>query len=44
MRSIDNVLEKGTSGDRLQHLRQLGLHPLSLARRQNDDGQGHGTR
>jgi len=43
MRSVNNVLQKRTSGDRLQHLRQVGFHPLSLARGQNHDGERHGT-
>jgi hypothetical protein len=35
------MAEQRTAGQRLQHLRQVGLHALALASGQDHDGKGH---
>ena len=37
LRAVDDVLQQGAPGERLEHLRQGGIHPLSLARGEDDD-------
>jgi hypothetical protein len=32
------VLQQGLTGERLQYLRQIGIHPFALARSEYDDG------
>ncbi len=40
-RRANDVLQKRLAGQRLKHFRQVGIHPLALARCQNDDRKMH---
>jgi hypothetical protein len=42
LRGIKYMLKNRLTRERLENLGQVGLHPLSLARREDDDGERHG--
>src|SRR3954463_9984824 len=40
-RGIEHVTEQRPAGERMQYFRQLGVHALAQARRENDDVERH---
>ena len=40
-RAVEDAVDERASGDLVQHLGQLGLHPRALAGGQNDDVKVH---
>ena len=41
LRSLDHMAEQRPAGERLQHLRAVRVHPLTLARGEDHDRQFH---